>query len=149
MTTATLTEPIVKKLTVNAPVERAFEHFTKNIHLWWPMATHSLSLEDAASVVFEAAPGGRIYEVEKSGRKREWGEVSLCEPPHKIVFSWVLEAPEKATEVEVCFEDHGGEQSTLTLTHRGWDKRPDGEEWRGKYNQGWDGVLSEFERTVK
>lgn len=148
MSTTALTEPIVKKLALNAPVEKAFEYFTKNIHLWWPMATHSLSLEDAETIVFEAAPGGRVYEIEKSGKKREWGKVSQCEPPHCLVFSWILEAPDKATEVEVQFEDQGDGKSMLTLIHRGWDKRPDGEEWRGKYDQGWDGVLSEFESML-
>jgi len=148
MSTTTLTEPIIKTLALNAPVEKAFEHFTKNIHLWWPMATHSLSLEDAATVVFEAAPGGRVYEIERSGKKREWGRVSQCEPPHRLVFSWVLEAPDKAIEVEVQFADQGDGKSLLTLTHRGWDKRPDGEEWRGKYDQGWDGVLSNYEKGL-
>ncbi len=148
MSDAMLTEPIVKTLNLNASVEKAFNHFTKNIHLWWPLASHSLSLGDAASIVFEAAPGGRVYEIEKSGKKREWGRVSECEPPHRLVFSWVLEAPERATEVEVTFVDEGGGKSSLTLIHRGWGARPDGEEWRGKYNQGWDGVLSSYEDAL-
>ena len=144
MSASALTDPIVKKLSLKAPVEKAFEHFTENIHVWWPLASHSLSLENAETIVFEAAPGGRIYEVEKSGAKREWGKVLLCEPPHRLVFSWVLEAPEKATEVEVQFADEGADKSSLILIHRGWDQRADGGEWRGKYNQGWEGVLSAF-----
>ena len=133
-------DPIVKAIDLNAPVEKAFNHFTKNIHVWWPLATHSLSQADAETVIFEARTGGRVYEIEKSGREREWGRVLQCEPPHSLIFSWVLEAPEKATEVEVRFEGTGEGKSRMTLTHRGWDNRPDGAEWRGKYNEGWNAV---------
>lgn len=149
MQQAGLIEPIVKAIELNASIEKAFGHFTKNIHLWWPLATHSLSQENAKSVVFEAKVGGRIYEIEKSGREREWGRVKVCEPPHRLVFSWVLEAPEKQTEVEVEFKDEGAGKSSLTLIHRGWDKRSDGAEWRAQYNQGWTGVLKAYETTVR
>lgn len=144
----TSTDPIVKILSLNASAEKAFDHFTKNIHLWWPKATHSLSQEDAESVVFEAKEGGRVYEVERSGKERDWGMVSVCEPPFRLVFSWVLEAPDKATEVEVRFKDEAAGKSSLTLTHRGWDAREDGAEWRGKYNMGWEGVLADFANSL-
>ena len=144
----TTTDPIVKTISLNASAEKAFAHFTQNIHLWWPKATHSLSQENAESVVFEAKEGGRVYEVERSGKEREWGTVKVCEPPHRLVFSWVLEAPDKATEVEVQFTEEGDGKSSLTLTHRGWDARPDGAEWRGKYNMGWEGVLGDFVKSL-
>lgn len=149
MQQASVIEPIVKSIDLEADVEKAFGHFTRNIHLWWPLATHSLSQENAKTVVFEAKEGGRIYEIEKSGREREWGRVKVCEPPHRLVFSWVLEAPEKQTEVEVQFKGEGAGKSSLTLIHRGWDKRPDGVEWRAQYNQGWTGVLKAYETTVR
>ncbi len=148
MSTAAATDPIVKTLTLDAPADKAFRHFTANIHLWWPLATHSLSLENAKTVVFEAIEGGRVYEIDKSGNQREWGRVKLCEPPRRLVFSWVLEAPEKQTEVEATFDDAGNGKSTLTLIHRGWDKRSDGAEWRGKYDQGWDGVLDSYKEEL-
>ena len=149
MNVTMLTEPIVKTLDLSVPAEKAFHHFTANIHLWWPLARHSLALENAQSVVFEAKEGGRIYEIERSGKEREWGRVLTCEAPHRLVFSWVLEAPEKKTEVEVQFTDHGGGRSTLTLIHRGWDTRPDGAEWRGRYEHGWDGVLVSYVDSVE
>lgn len=141
-------EPVVKTLSLNASVEKAFHHFTANIHLWWPLAGHSLSQAEAQSVVFEAQTGGRIYEIEKSGRQREWGIVKTCDAPHRIVFSWVLEAPEKATEVEVRFDEEGENKSSLTLIHRGWNNREDGAEWRGNYDKGWDGVLALYAKGV-
>jgi uncharacterized protein YndB with AHSA1/START domain len=148
MNTALAIEPVVKTLSLDASAARAFEHFTRNIHLWWPLATHSISLAAAKTVVFEAKEGGRIYEIDGEDRQREWGRVLACEAPRRLVFSWVLEAPEKATEVEVSFEMAGADKCTLTLIHRGWDNRPDGAEWRGKYDQGWDGVLTGYARSL-
>jgi uncharacterized protein YndB with AHSA1/START domain len=148
MTLATALEPIVKKLDLNVTVEEAFRHFTGNIHLWWPTATHSLSQADAEMVKFEAKTGGRVYEIEKSGKEREWGRVLVCDAPSRLVFSWVLEAPDKATEVEVQFRDQGDGKSSLTLIHRGWDTRPDGAEWRSNYNNGWEGVLERYSSSL-
>jgi len=142
-------EPVVKTVQIKATVEKAFHHFTANIHLWWPRSDHSLSQSDAASVVLEAKEGGRIYEIDKTGREREWGIVSLCDAPHRIVFSWVLEDIPNATEIEVAFADKGDGKSTLTLTHRGWDKRTDGAKWREAYNGGWEGVLASYSASFR
>ena len=141
-------EPIVKSLSLNVSCAKAFDHFTKNIHLWWPLPTHSLALENAKTVVFEAEAGGRIYEIENSGKERDWGRVIECEQNKRLVFSWVLEAPDKATEVEIRFDEAGADKTNLTLIHRGWDKRPDGAEWRRNYNKGWDGVLADYETAL-
>ncbi|PQA89133.1 SRPBCC family protein [Hyphococcus luteus] len=137
-------EPVVKTITLNASVEKAFRHFTDNIHAWWPLATHSLSAENAQSVVFEARPGGRIYEIDKDGKERDWGVVKACDAPSRLVFSWVLENPAGATEVEVRFADEGAGKSSLTLIHRGWENREDGAKWRKDYDGGWDGVLGKY-----
>ena len=141
-------EPIVKTLRLNASCDKAFHHFTDNIHVWWPLAGHSLAQADAQTVKFEAREGGRIYEVEKSGKEREWGRVSACEAPHRLVFSWVLEKPADATEVEVSFEPDGEAACVMTLIHRGWDDRSDGVRWRDNYNQGWNGVLDAYRGSL-
>ena len=142
-------EPVVKTLSLNVSAEKAFHHFTAKVHVWWPLAGHSLSKADAQSVVFEAREGGRIYEIEKSGNERDWGRVVTCEAPNRIVFSWVLEAPDNATEVEVQFTDEGEGKSSLTLIHRGWEFRKDGgAEWRGNYDKGWDGVLALYQNAL-
>lgn len=147
-TAETGTAPLRKTLELKASAARAFRHFTDNIHVWWPLATHSLALAAAKSVVFEARAGGRIYEIEASGREREWGRVLVCDPPRRLVFSWVLEAPEDATEVEARFEETGAQSCRLVLEHRGWDARRDGALWRGRYDYGWDGVIGQYASTL-
>jgi hypothetical protein len=43
----TLLAPIVKVITVNAPLERAFARFTREIARWWPLHSHSVGEADA------------------------------------------------------------------------------------------------------
>ena len=144
MTVKTALEPIVKNRDLGVSCDRAFHHFTDNIHLWWPLASHSLAGEDAATVKFKAREGGRIYEVERSGKEREWGRVKVCEPPRRLVFSWVLEAPADATEVEIVFEAKGENACAMRLVHRGWETHSKGEDIRNAYDNGWVGVVDRF-----
>jgi len=136
--------PIEKTLSLKASPARAFAQFTDNIAAWWPLATHSLSQGAARSVVFEATAGGRIYEIDAAGRERDWGRVKACDAPHRLVFSWVLEKPAEATEVEVSFADDGKGGTNFTLTHRGWLETKSGAEGRDLYLGGWAGVLDAY-----
>jgi uncharacterized protein YndB with AHSA1/START domain len=133
---------VVKTVDLKASIDRAFRHFTANIHVWWPLATHSISGKDARTVVFEAQTGGRIYEVDAEGREREWGRVLACEPPRRVLFSWVLEAPADATAVDVTFEALGPANCRFRLEHRGFELRSEGALWRDRYDQGWEGVAT-------
>jgi uncharacterized protein YndB with AHSA1/START domain len=140
--------PIVKTLTLKASPERAFAHFTDNIGVWWPLASHSLSQSAAKTATFEAKKGGRIFETDVNGREREWGRVRECDPPHRLVFSWVLENPADATEVEVRFEADGKGGTDFRLTHRGWLETKSGAERRGMYDDGWAPVLDNYRRGL-
>ena len=142
-------EPVVKTLSLKASPEKAFAHFTGNIGVWWPLGTHSLSQAQAKTVTFEAKEGGRIYETDVTGRTREWGRVKECAAPHRVVFSWVLEKPAEATEVEVTFEDDGNGGTDLTLVHRGWLETKSGVERREMYDNGWAPVLSDYVKSLK
>ena len=141
--------PVEKTLSLKASPARAFAHFTDNISHWWPLATHSLSQGAARRVVFEAKAGGRIYEIDATGRTREWGRVRTCDAPHRLVFSWVLEKPADATEVEVIFADDGKGGTAFTLTHRGWLETKSGAERRDMYEGGWVGVLAHYKESLR
>ena len=140
--------PVVKTLSLKAPPARAFAHFTDKIGQWWPLAEHSLSHEAARGLIFEAKIGGRIYEIEATGRTREWGRVRECEAPHRVVFSWVLEKPADATEIEVTFKDDGKGGTNFKLAHRGWLETKSGAERRGMYDGGWLGVLDHYQGSL-
>jgi len=142
-------EPVEKSLSLKANPARAFAHFTDNIAVWWPLAVHSLSHENAKDLVFEAKEGGRIYEIDVTGREREWGRVKVCEAPHRLVFSWVLEKPADATEIEVTFEDDGKGGTNFKLVHRGWLETKSGAERREMYDGGWAPVLDAYRESLK
>jgi len=141
-------DPVEKTLSLKAPPARAFAHFTADIGQWWPLATHSLSQGTAKTAVFEAKEGGRIYEIDNAGRMREWGRVKECDAPHRLVFSWVLEKPADATEIEVTFEDDGAGGTNFKLVHRGWLETKSGAERRCMYDGGWRGVLDLYAASL-
>ncbi|MEZ5459275.1 MAG: SRPBCC domain-containing protein [Steroidobacteraceae bacterium] len=140
--------PIEKRIIVNATAERAFDRFTRQIAVWWPLASFSLSGATAVDLVFEARIGGAIYEVDERGARREWGVVLHCEPPTRLVFSWVLEQPELATVVEVLFEEIGAGRTELTLIHRGWQEAVGDTARRDSYSRGWPAVLAAFDASL-
>ncbi|MDQ3953399.1 MAG: SRPBCC family protein [Actinomycetota bacterium] len=145
MTAATELAPLVKELTVAVPVERAWTVFTQEIGSWWPVATHSIAPEQVREIVFEARAGGRIVERWKDGTEQSWGEVAVCEPPHRLLFSWHPNLRRRAaTEVEVTFEPVDG-GTRLRLEHRGWERLgAEGAESRSDYDGGWDYVLGRY-----
>jgi uncharacterized protein YndB with AHSA1/START domain len=135
---------IRKSVTVNAPIEHAFEVFTEGISSWWPLKTHSIKEDLADEVVFETKPAGRIYERWHGGNEN-WGEVLAWEPPRRVVFSWHPgHDPASATEIEVRFSEDGG-ATRVELEHRGWERLEGrAQEARAGYDGGWDAVLTRY-----
>lgn len=140
-----MTAPLVKEVTVAAPVERAWQVFTREITAWWPVATHSVAPERVSEIVFEARPGGRILERWDDGTECVWGVVDLCDPPRRVRFSWHPNQDRPAaTEVEVTFTP-AGDGTKVRLEHRAWERLGDeGEESRRDYDGGWDYVLGRY-----
>ena len=113
-----------RSVTVNATPERAFEVFTAGFGTWWPIASHHIGEQDAVEVVLEARSGGRWFERAADGTECDWGFVTACEPPSRLLLAWHLTPewtydpdPSKATEVEVTFTPEGDE-TLIRLTHR-------------------------------
>ena len=135
--------PAVKKsVTVRLSVEDAFRLFTEGIHIWWPLASHSIGEEDAETCVLEEKDGGRLYEVLKDGTQRDWGKILVWEPPHRLITSWHPgRESSTAQEVEVVFtaESNG---TRVDLNHRNWEQLGiQAKATRNGYVEGWDYVL--------
>lgn len=139
---------LIKTVEIDCDVHRAFEVFTSGIDGWWPVAGHSLGEDEVERVEFEPRLGGRVFERWHDGTECSWGEVSVWEPPHRVVFSW-LPNPEngRSTEVEVTFRA-GGTGSIVTLEHRGWERNADEEARRHNYDTGWDRLLALYARSA-
>ena len=120
-------EPIARRVTVRAPIERAFRVFTEEMGAWWPLQTHSVSVDqelgqEAVGVTMGAGVGGRIEEVLADGSTRDWGQVVEWVPPHRVVLAWKPnERPTPPTEVDVRFSSDG-DATVVDVEHRGWDR---------------------------
>lgn len=140
MSETTAIEPVVKSITVDCPVERAFTVFTREIGTWWPTDTHALHAGDVREVVWEAHAGGEVYEIATGGDRARWATVLRWEPPHRLVIAWQVDPDRLGTEVEVRFtETPGG--TRVDLEHRGFEHVTDGATMRESYDPGWGAVL--------
>ena len=135
--------PIVVEVAVPCPPGRAFDYFATDIGRWWPLATHSLGRDQAATVRFEPRVGGRLIETLRDGRERVWGTVTAWVPGRQLAFTWHLDRePSTAQLVDVQF-GRQGTHTRVTLTHGGWERRDDGATARENYTGGWQYVLGE------
>jgi uncharacterized protein YndB with AHSA1/START domain len=149
----TALEPVRKQLSVACDVGSAFRTFTEDIATWWPVETHSMTVQADGSdppetVVFEPAAGGRVYERTKAGTECDWATILVFEPPHRVVLEWKVSTAAPPTEVEVRFIPDG-DGTRVELEHRGWERYPGGgADERASYDSGWPGVLERYRKVV-
>jgi uncharacterized protein YndB with AHSA1/START domain len=148
--------PIARTVTVNGSVERAFRVFTEGMGTWWPLETHSISVDQelaqrSVTVTVDGREGGRIEEVLDDSSTRDWGEVAVWKPPHRVVLRWKPnDRPVPPTEVDVRFTAQG-ETTRVDVEHRGWDRLGEvADEIRPLYasDNGWTMVLGRYADTV-
>lgn len=124
-------EPVKAGVTLSAPVEHAFHVFVERIGEWWPKA-YTFSGDDLAQITIEPRAGGRWYEVDPHGRRLDWGEVRVFEPPTRLILSWAVSAArgqeprERASEVEVRFQPLGPKFSRVEVEHRDFARHGEG-----------------------
>ena len=147
-------EPVRKRVRVDSSVEHAFRTFTEGIGTWWPLQTHSISVnvdgsDPPQAVVFEQTVGGRVYEVAADGRECTWATILVYEAPHRIVLEWKVTPSAPPTEVEVEFVPDG-DGTIVHLEHRGFERYTvEGEGARASYDSGWSRVLGLYEAAAK
>ena len=142
-------EPIHIELEVRGPARHAFDVWTTRISTWWP-ADHTVSGEPGLTVVLEGRPGGRIFERTSDGSEHDWGEVTVWEPPSRLIYRWHLRRDRAdATEVEIRFTDRDDAVTLVEIEHRGWERLgADGQHWRDRNGDGWATLLPHFEAAA-
>jgi len=145
-------DPVKASVTLSAPVGDAFRVFVDRIGEWWPRA-YTFAQDDLASIVIEPRAGGRWYEIDRRGRRLDWGEVRMFEPNERLVLSWAVSAdrrqepPQRASEVEVRFRPLGPRFTRIDLEHRAFGRHGAGADIlrRGMGSaEGWPYILREF-----
>jgi uncharacterized protein YndB with AHSA1/START domain len=149
--------PVMKTITVNAAQAHAFDVFTAGIDRWWPK-THSLGATPMVKSVVEPNLGGRWYTVHEDGSECVVGHMREWEPPHRLVFSWEVNAQFRpdasvASEVEVRFIAEGVSRTRVELEHRKFEAlgAEDGEKMRGTVggDGGWNSILEHFRNEAQ
>ena len=124
---------------VRVPVADAFRIFTEEIDHWWRRGRKfRIAKGRDGTIALEPRVGGRLFESYRTARGErtiQTGEVTVWEPPTRLVFSWRpvnFKDSDPDTEVEVSMRPFpvGSPPSTalteVTVTHRGWSNvRPD------------------------
>ncbi len=80
------------------------------------------------------------------GLEHDWGEVTVWEPPSRLVYLWHLRRDRAdATEVEIRFVEADAARTRVEIEHRGWEALgAEGESWRDRNHGGWDTLLPWF-----
>ena len=140
-----MTAPLVMSFDVACSAEHAFSVWPAGIGTWWP-ADHTVSGRDDLVVVMQGGVGGRIYERTPDGAEHDWGEVTIWDPPKRLVYLWHLRRDRSdATEVEIRFLAQGTRATRIEIEHRGWERLGSaGEAWRDQNRAGWQTLLPHF-----
>jgi uncharacterized protein YndB with AHSA1/START domain len=153
-------EPAIPSLTgtvtVDLPIDRAFQLFTGAFNSWWP-PQHHIGAADLAEAVMEGREGGRWYERDVDGSECDWGRVIAWDPPHRVVVTWQLNGqwqfdadPDHASEVEVRFTAKGPGQTMVELEHRYLERLVGGQALRDgiQGGGGWGSLLELFAKEA-
>ncbi len=157
MTQATEPTTVSSSIEVHAPVERAFEVFTRDFGLFKP-ADHSLLAVPIAETIVETHVGGNIIDRGADGSECRWARILAYEPPNRFVFSWDINPhwsietdTAKTSEVEVRFTALDEDRTRVEIEHRHLDRHGDG--WIGvregvSTGEGWPFYLDRYAQLL-
>ncbi|GAB5507470.1 MAG: SRPBCC family protein [Rhizobiaceae bacterium] len=144
---------IRKSVVVEAPMERAFDVFTREFGSFKP-SDHNLLAVPTAETVFEPRVGGCIYDRGVDGSECRWARVLAYEPPRMVRLSWDINTQwqvetdlEKTSEWEVRFIAEAPDRTRVEIEHRHLDRH--GQGWQAKRDaidgeNGWPIYLVRF-----
>ena len=151
-------EPVRTTVTVEASIAHAFRVFTEGVDRWWPRS-HHIADRPMAKAVLEAKKDGRFFERAEDGSECEWGTVTACEPPTRIVLLWQINGawkhdpdPSHASEVEVRFVAIGEKRTRVELEHRNFERHGEtGAAIRKSVGSsgGWSGIVDTFRKAAE
>jgi uncharacterized protein YndB with AHSA1/START domain len=153
VTQATGSTTVHASIDVNAPLQRAFDVFTRDFGAFKP-PEHNLLQVPIAETVVETHVGGHIIDRGVDGTECRWARILAYEPPTRFVFSWDISPhwrvetdPTKTSEVEVTFTATAPDSTRVTIEHRHLDRHGDG--WAGvrdgvSTDEGWPLYLDRY-----
>ncbi|GGB62246.1 ligand-binding SRPBCC domain protein [Tistrella bauzanensis] len=118
---------ILIALRIQAPAAQVFRAFVEDIGLWWqPSGLFQFTAGPPGRLAFDPpGAGGRLVERKSDGSVFDIGHITDWQPPARLAFTWrqASFSPDQTTHVTVSFEAVG-DQTRVSLRHRGWDTIP-------------------------
>lgn len=117
---------VIVSLRVKATPQEAFDVFTQEIAAWWkPNGLFQITPRGDGVLRFEPGEGGRLVTDMSNGKTFEIGRITTWTPGERLAFNWRQGTfvADQTTYVEVRFEPVGDE-TRVTVEHRGWDAIP-------------------------
>ena len=149
---------VKRTLSLEVPVEKAFQVFTEKMGSWWP-ATHHVGGTPFKEIVMEKRVGGRWYEVNIDGVEGDWGHVLAWEPPKRVVLSWHLQPDwsfnadlARSSEVALDFISEGLAATRVEFMHSHIERHGEGhDKMREAVDSpgGWTRVLEAYVNESK
>ncbi|MCG8377615.1 MAG: SRPBCC domain-containing protein [Chlorobiales bacterium] len=124
---------IVQEVKLNAPREKVWQAFTRDIDKWWPHRGRELN----ARMVFEPKVGGRLIEQrDTDSAEKLWGTVTFIKEKESIFLSGPIGLIRHALANVFGFDfEDKGEETAIKLTHEVYGNIDP--EWEEGYNAGW------------
>lgn len=126
-------DPIVKKVTINAPANRVWEALIKKSKLEkWMLMSTDFSAEKGKKFIFKTDDPGE-----------NWDGIFNCRVEDvvknkKLVYTWNAGFINADTVVTIELEEKNG-KTEVALTHSGWEKlAANQEQSKNAHSEGWD-----------
>lgn len=104
-------------LEIAKPQATVWKAFTRDIHSWWPKDFYAT--ESPQRIVFEAKPGGRLYEDAGRGNGLVWYHVIAVDAPNAITMSGFIAPPfggPATSLLRVAFSEQGKAATLMEVT---------------------------------
>jgi len=110
---------IVLEYSLACTADIAFATYVDRIGEWWD-PRYTANGETLEAVTIEPGPGGRVYATHSDIGEHLWGEVTIWDPPHRLVHIFALaQDPDHPSRVEVVLVP-GEPGCRLRFAHAGW-----------------------------
>ncbi len=127
-------QPIVKEITINAPVTKVWQAISSKDDLAkWFHPSDDFKLEIGHTFHMTGQHEGKEYPHTMT--------ITEIIPEQKLGLDWYIEGDAGVTQVTYELKAEG-DKTKVKLTHTGFDKYAEGEANRNDYNGGWEHVLN-------
>lgn len=143
---------MLTSITLNAPVEKAFEAFVYDFNQWWPQG-YTWSQDKLVEIRMGTEVNALCTEIGPHNFRCDWGRIVKFVANKELQFTWQIGPnrdpipdSEKSSVVTLSFKNQD-RKTQLTLQHSNFENHGDGGKEYEKMMaspQGWKYILEEY-----